>query len=110
MIGAAIPWSSPSRPSRRQGIEDLLEAILLVADNTEIRANPNGKVIGTVIEAELDKSKGVIATLLVQNGTLKTGDIVVAGTAYGQLKAHVRFQRQSRSRRPDHPRRCRSWA
>ncbi len=77
----------PVSAKQGQGIEDLLEAILLVADNTDIRANPDGRVIGTVIEAELDKARGVMATLLVQNGTLKTGDIVVAGTAYGRLRA-----------------------
>lgn len=71
----------------KQGIDDLLEGILLVADSMDIRANPQGKVIGTVIEAELDKSKGVLATLLVQNGTLESGSIVVAGTAHGKLRA-----------------------
>jgi translation initiation factor IF-2 len=60
----------PVSAKLKQGIDDLLEGILLVADNIEIKANPNGKVIGTVIEAEVDKSKGVMATLLVQNGTL----------------------------------------
>jgi translation initiation factor IF-2 len=77
----------PVSAKQKQGIEDLLEGILLVADNTTIRANPNGKVIGTVIEAELDKSRGTIATLLVQNGTLQSGDVVVAGTAHGKLRA-----------------------
>ncbi len=77
----------PVSAKQKQGIEDLLEGILLVADSSEIKANPAGKVIGTVIEAELDKSKGVMATLLVQNGTLNAGDIVVAGTAYGKLRA-----------------------
>lgn len=77
----------PVSAKQKQGIDDLLEGILLVADSNEIKANPGGKVIGTVIEAELDKSKGVIATLLVQNGTLESGDIVVAGTAYGKLRA-----------------------
>ncbi|MGB8982772.1 MAG: translation initiation factor IF-2, partial [Anaerolineales bacterium] len=77
----------PVSAKQKQGIEDLLEGILLVADNTSIKANPNGKVIGTVIEAELDKSRGVMATLLVQNGTLQSGDIVVAGTAHGRLRA-----------------------
>ncbi|MBC7875722.1 MAG: translation initiation factor IF-2 [Anaerolineales bacterium] len=72
---------------QKQGIDDLLEGILLVADSNDIKANPGGKVIGTVIEAELDKSKGVLATLLVQNGTLESSDIVVAGTAYGKLRA-----------------------
>ena len=77
----------PVSAKQKQGIDDLLEGILLVADSNEIKANPAGKVIGTVIEAELDKSKGVMATLLVQNGTLEAGDIVVAGTAYGKLRA-----------------------
>jgi len=77
----------PVSAKQKQGIDDLLEGILLVADSNVIKANPGGKVIGTVIEAELDKSKGVMATLLVQNGTLESGDIVVAGTAYGKLRA-----------------------
>ena len=82
----------PVSAKQKQGIDDLLEGILLVADNIEIKANPNGKVIGTVIEAELDKSKGVMATLLVQNGTLKSGDVVVAGTAQGKLRALSDFK------------------
>ena len=77
----------PVSAKLKQGIDDLLEGILLVADNIEIKANPNGKVIGTVIEAEVDRTKGVMATLLVQNGTLEFGDIVVAGTAHGKLRA-----------------------
>lgn len=77
----------PVSAKNKQGIDDLLEGVLLVADSNEIKANPNGKVIGTVIEAELDKSKGVLATLLVQNGTLQSGDVVVAGTAHGKLRA-----------------------
>ena len=77
----------PVSAKQKRGIDDLLEGILLVADNMDIRANPSGRVIGTVIEAEVDKSKGVMATFLVQNGTLEVGDIVVAGTAYGKLRA-----------------------
>jgi translation initiation factor IF-2 len=77
----------PVSAKQKQGIDDLLEGILLVADNMDIRANPAGKVMGTVIEAEIDKSKGTIATLLVQNGTLEAGDIVVAGKSYGRMKA-----------------------
>ncbi|MBN1303670.1 MAG: translation initiation factor IF-2 [Anaerolineales bacterium] len=77
----------PVSAKQKEGIDDLLEAILLVADNTDIRANPTGRVIGTVIEAELDKAKGAVATLLVQNGVLKQGDIVAAGKTYGRLKA-----------------------
>lgn len=82
----------PISAKKRIGLEDLLEAILLVADNMEILANPKGKTIGTVIEAELDRAKGVVATLLVQNGTLKVGDEVVVGTAYGRLRALFDFR------------------
>ncbi len=70
-----------------QGIEDLLEAILLVADSMNIRANPNGRVIGTVIEARREKGRGVVATLLVQNGTLKLRHVVVAGATYAKVRA-----------------------
>jgi translation initiation factor IF-2 len=77
----------PMSAKRREGLEDLLEAILLVADNMDILANPNGSVIGTVIEAERERAKGVLVTLLVQNGTLSVGDVVMAGTAYGRLRA-----------------------
>ncbi len=77
----------PVSAKQKVGIDDLLEAILLVADNIDIRANSSGKVIGTVIEAQVDRSKGTIVTLLVQNGTLESGDIVVAGKAYGRMKA-----------------------
>jgi translation initiation factor IF-2 len=82
----------PVSAKQKQGISDLLETVLLVADNTDIRANSKGSVIGTVIEAELDKSKGPVATLLVQNGTLETGDIVVAGNAHGRLRALFDFR------------------
>lgn len=82
----------PMSAKRREGLEDLLEAIVLVADNMDIRANPNGKVIGTVIEAELDRAKGALATLLIQNGTLEVGDVVVAGNAVGKLKALFDFK------------------
>jgi translation initiation factor IF-2 len=77
----------PLSALKKEGVEDLLEAILLVADSMDIRANPKGAVLGTVIEAKLDKARGVVATLLVQNGTLKQGDIVVAGGSYGRLRA-----------------------
>ncbi len=82
----------PVSAKQKQGIDDLLEGILLVADNADIKANPNGKVIGSVIEAELDKSKGVVATLLVQNGTLQAGDAIIAGTAYGKLRAMTDYR------------------
>jgi translation initiation factor IF-2 len=77
----------PMSAKQKEGLEDLLEAILLVADNTDIRANPDGQVVGTVIEAEIDRARGVLATLLVQNGTLNVGDVVIAGTAFGRLRA-----------------------
>jgi len=77
----------PLSAKKREGLDDLLEAILLVADNSDIKANPQGRIIGTVIEAEVDRSRGVMATLLIQNGTLNVGNIVVAGTAHGRLRA-----------------------
>ena len=69
------------------GVDDLLEMVLLVADMKELKANPDRAARGTVIEARLDKGRGPIASILVQNGTLKTGDIVVAGTAVGHVRA-----------------------
>ncbi|MCC6189643.1 MAG: translation initiation factor IF-2 [Anaerolineales bacterium] len=77
----------PVSARQKIGIEDLLEAILLIADDTDIKANPEGVAAGTVIEAELDKAKGVVATLLVQNGTLRAGDTIVAGTTSGKIRA-----------------------
>jgi translation initiation factor IF-2 len=82
----------PVSAKQKTGIDDLLEAILLVAENSDIQANPEGKVIGTVIEAQVDKAKGVVATLLVQNGTLEMSDIVVAGSAYGRIRAMFDFR------------------
>jgi translation initiation factor IF-2 len=81
----------PVSATEQTGLEDLLEAILLVADSIDILANPEGKVIGTVIEAERDRSKGVIATILVQNGTLQVGDTLVAGLAHGRVRAMFDF-------------------
>lgn len=81
----------PVSAKQKKGLEDLLEAILLVADNKEILANPNGKVIGTVIEAQVDRAKGVVATLLVQNGTLQMGDAIVVGTSAGRIRAMFDF-------------------
>jgi translation initiation factor IF-2 len=77
----------PISAKKQEGLDDLLEAILLVSDNIDIRANPEGEVIGTVIEAERERARGVLATLLVQNGTLSVGDVVVVGAAYGRLRA-----------------------
>ena len=69
------------------GIDDLLEMVLLIADMKELKANPDRAAKGTVVEARLDKGRGPIATILVQNGTLRVGDIVVAGTAVGRDRA-----------------------
>lgn len=77
----------PVSAKQKTGLDDLLEAILLIADSIKIEANPKGKVFGTVVEAQVDRSKGVMATLLVQNGTLSMGDVVLAGTAYGRIRA-----------------------
>lgn len=68
------------------GMEDLLESVLLVADVKELKANPNRRAKGVVIEAKLDKGKGPVATVLVQNGTLRTGDIIITGSAVGRVR------------------------
>ncbi len=70
-----------------QGIENLLEMVLLTAEVADLKANPNRRAHGTVIEAKLDKGRGPVATLLVQNGTLHAGDTVIAGTAVGRVRA-----------------------
>jgi len=72
-----------------EGIDTLLEMILLVSEVEEYKANPNRKAVGTVIEAQLDKGRGSVATLLVQNGTLKIGDPIVVGTTFGRVRAMV---------------------
>ena len=71
----------------RQNIDELLEMVLLVADMKELKANPDRKAKGTVVEARLDKGRGPVASVLVQNGTLRVGDIIVAGTAVGHVRA-----------------------
>ena len=70
-----------------QGIDDLLESVLLVADVKELKANPNRRAKGIVIEAKLDRGRGPVATVLVQNGTLHSGDIIIAGTAVGRVRS-----------------------
>ena len=70
-----------------QGIENLLEMVLLTAEVADLKANPNRQAKGTVIEAKLDKGRGPVATVLVQNGTLHTGDSIIAGTAVGRVRA-----------------------
>ena len=75
-----------------EGIDELLENILLVAEVKELKANPNRRAKGTVIEGRLDKGRGPIATLLVQNGTLHTGDVLIAGTAVGRVRVMTNFR------------------
>lgn len=82
----------PVSAKTHDGIDKLLESILLVAEMKELKANPNRAAKGVVIEARLDKGKGPIATLLVQNGTLKSGDIVVAGTAVGRVRVMTDYK------------------
>ncbi|MBK8032657.1 MAG: translation initiation factor IF-2 [Chloroflexi bacterium] len=77
----------PVAAVQKEGIEDLLEAIILVADDSDIVANPKANPAGVVLEAEVDRSKGVMATLLVLNGTLEPGTEVVVGNTYGRVKA-----------------------
>ncbi len=77
----------PVSAKTHMGIDDLLENVLLVADVLELKANPNRRAGGTVIEARLDKGRGPVATLLVQRGTLHIGDIIVAGTTVGRIRA-----------------------
>jgi translation initiation factor IF-2 len=81
----AVPISA----LKRQGIDTLLEMILLVAEMQELKANPNRLAKGTIVEAQLDKGRGPVATVLVQNGTLKVGDPIVAGTASGRVRAMI---------------------
>ena len=69
------------------GVDDLLEKVLLEAEMLDLKANPNRKATGSIIESSLDKGRGYVSTVLVSNGTLKQGDIVVAGTSYGRIKA-----------------------
>jgi translation initiation factor IF-2 len=85
----------PLSAIKKEGLEDMLEAILLVSDNLDIQANPGGEVFGSVIEAKIERGRGVMTTLLVQNGTLETGDVVIAGTALGKIKAMFNYQGNS---------------
>lgn len=94
----------PISAKKKLGLDDLLEAVLLVADNQTILANPRGKVIGSIIEAERDRAKGVLATLLIQNGTLEVGDTVIVGTTLGKLRAMFDFRgKQIRKAGPSTP-------
>ncbi len=82
----------PVSAKTKMGIDKLLETINLVAEMLELKANPDRSAKGVVIEAKLDKGRGPIATLLVQNGTLKSGDIIVAGTAVGKVRAMTDYR------------------
>jgi translation initiation factor IF-2 len=77
----------PVSAKQQQGLDTLLEMVLLQADVLELKANPDRLAKGTIIEAKLDKGRGPLATVLVQNGTLRRGDTIVAGTAYGKVRA-----------------------
>ena len=79
----------PVSAKQKIGIGDLLEMILLVAEVKELKANPNREARGVIIEAQLDKGRGPVATVLVQNGTLRIGDSIVAGTTYGKVRAMI---------------------
>jgi len=79
----------PVSAKHRTNLDDILEMILLVSEVQELKANAAGRPRGTVIEAQLDKGRGPVATVLVQNGTLRVGDVVVAGTTYGKVRAMV---------------------
>lgn len=85
----------PVSAKTKMGIDKLLETILLVAEVSELKANPDRTAKGVVIEAKLDKGRGPIATLLVQNGTLNSGDVIVAGTAVGKIRAMTDYHGKS---------------
>lgn len=79
----------PVSALKGEGLDNLLEMILLVSEMNNFKANPSRKARGTIVEAQLDKGRGPVATVLVQNGTLKIGDPIVAGSAYGRIRAMV---------------------
>ena len=85
----------PVSAHTKEGIDNLLEMILLTAEVLELKANPNRKARGIVIEAELDKGRGPVATILVQKGTLKVGDTITVGSAYGRVRAMLNDKGQS---------------
>jgi translation initiation factor IF-2 len=84
--GGEVPLV-PVSAKTRLGLDELLEMILLVADLQELKANPKRPAVGTIVEAELDKGRGPVATALVQTGTLKVGDIIVVGETFGRVRA-----------------------
>jgi translation initiation factor IF-2 len=84
--GGDVPLVAVSAKSR-VGLDELIEMILLVADLQELKANPDRTAVGTIVEAQMDKARGSVATVLVQTGTLKVGDIIVVGETFGRVKA-----------------------
>ena len=84
--GGEVPLV-PVSAKTRVGLDELIEMILLVADLQELTANPDRGAVGTIVEAEMDKSRGAVATALVQTGTLKVGDIIVVGETFGRVRA-----------------------
>jgi translation initiation factor IF-2 len=84
--GGEVPLVPVSAKSR-QGLDELIEMVLLVADLQELKANPDRPAIGTIVEAQLDKARGAVATALIQTGTLKVGDIIVVGETFGRVRA-----------------------
>ena len=84
--GGDVPLVAVSAKSR-EGLDELIEMVLLVSDLQELKANPDRPAIGTIVEAQMDKSRGAIATALVQTGTLRVGDIIVVGETFGRVRA-----------------------
>ena len=84
--GGDVPLVAVSAKSR-QGLDELIEMVLLVADLQELTANPDRPAVGTIVEAQMDKSRGAVATALVQTGTLRVGDIIVVGETFGRVRA-----------------------
>ena len=95
---------APISAKKEEGIEELLEMVLLVADMQELKSNPNRNARGTVIESKLDKGRGPVATVLVQKGTLKIGDILVCGTEFAKVRAMVDEKgRRAKAAKPSMP-------
>ena len=97
----AVKRSASMYQQNQEGLENLLEMILLVAEVADLKANPKRKGKGSVIEAKLDKSRGPVATLLVQNGTLRVGDFII-GTTSGRVRA-MNDDRGRKIKRPCRP-------
>ena len=94
----------PISALKNEGIDELLEMVLLVAEVEELKANPSKRARGTVIESQLDKGRGSLATVLVQNGTLKIGDAIIVGNAYGRIRAMINDQgKRVRTAEPSMP-------